>query len=358
MATSVEIPAGPDDITATWLTEVLGAPVTAVTVETVGTGQTGATYRVRPQYADPSAELPSTLVAKLVSQDQDVRARVTLGYRAEYMFYTHAADTLAVPLPPCYFCEIERDGMDFAMLLGDLAPSVQGDQIRGCSIREAELAVVALAGLHGPRWGDPEWLTFPGVTMPRPDADFAAGLQMAAVAAAETTLGVLGGRMTAADRDTLTATAEHTRDWLMCEPERFALLHGDYRLDNLLYDPERTRVTVVDWQTLSVGLPARDLAYFLGTGLPVEQRSGAERELVEAYHRALIGYGVTGYDAQSCWRDYRLGLPQITLISTFGVAFAASSERGDDMMLAMLSRGCAAIRELGTLELIDEMTAT
>ena len=33
--------------------------------------------------------------------------------------------------------------------------------------------------------------------------------------------------------------------------------------------------------------------------------------------------------------------------------FAAATERGDDMVLAMLSRGCQAIRELGTLDLIE-----
>jgi hypothetical protein len=37
-----------------------------------------------------------------------------------------------------------------------------------------------------------------------------------------------------------------------------------------------------------------------------------------------------------------------------GFAFATSTERGDDMMLAMLARGCQAIRELGTLDLVGE----
>lgn len=143
--------------------------------------------------------------------------------------------------------------------------------------------------------------------------------------------------------------------WLLLQPERFSLLHGDYRLDNLLFDPDRTRVTVVDWQTLTVGLPARDLAYFCGTSLVPELRAGAERELVEHYHRELVGHGVVDYDAETCWADYRLGMPQITLITTFGFAFSAATERGDDMVLTMLERGCRAIRELGTLELIGEI---
>jgi hypothetical protein len=61
---------------------------------------------------------------------------------------------------------------------------------------------------------------------------------------------------------------------------------------------------------------------------------------------------VTGYDADTCWRDYRLGVLQAPLLSGLGFAFAASTERGDEMMLTMFARGCRAIRELGTLDLI------
>ena len=43
---------------------------------------------------------------------------------------------------------------------------------------------------------------------------------------------------------------------------------------------------------------------------------------------------------------------QAPLISALGFAFAAATERGDDMVLTMLTRGCRAIRDLGTLELL------
>ena len=140
--------------------------------------------------------------------------------------------------------------------------------------------------------------------------------------------------------------------WLLVEPNRFALMHGDYRLDNMLFDPDRSRITVVDWQTLGVGLPARDLAYFTATSLLPETRSAIDEELVEPYHRELLGYGVTDYDLASCWRDYRLGTLQAPLITALGCAFAISTERGDEMMLVMLERGCQAIRELEALDLL------
>jgi hypothetical protein len=130
-------------------------------------------------------------------------------------------------------------------------------------------------------------------------------------------------------------------------------MHGDYRLDNMLFDPDRTSITVVDWQTMGVGLPARDLAYFTATSLAPDVRAEIEQDLVGRYHEALLSYGVTDYDADTCWRDYRLGVIQAPLISGLGFAFAASTERGDEMMLAMFHRGCRAIRELGTLDLLS-----
>ena len=71
-----------------------------------------------------------------------------------------------------------------------------------------------------------------------------------------------------------------------------------------------------------------------------------------------MGYGITDYDFDTCWRDYRLGVVQAPLLTGLGSAFASSTERGDDMMLAMLQRGCRAIRELGTLELIRSYQAS
>jgi aminoglycoside phosphotransferase (APT) family kinase protein len=121
--------------------------------------------------------------------------------------------------------------------------------------------------------------------------------------------------------------------------------------------PDGSGVTVVDWQTLGVGLPARDLAYFTATSLTPELRASIEKDLVSEYHRALSGYGVTGYDRETCWRDYRLGMTQTVLISALGFAFATATDRGDDMVLTMLSRGCQAIRELGSLDLVGQYAA-
>jgi hypothetical protein len=354
----MDMPRGPADVTAAWLGSVLGADVRDVDVTPIGTGQTGATYRISATYAADQSGLPPTFAIKLPAQDDAVRERVALGYRSEVEFYTDVADRVHIPVPRCFHSDISDDGTDFALLLADMAPAVQGDQIAGCTAQDALLAVEALAGLHGPSWCDSQWLELSSISMPKPGDEAAAkGLGDVARMAADITIEKLGERMSAEDRETLTESMALVTPWLLAEVNRFALMHGDYRLDNMLFDPDRTRVTVVDWQTMGIGLPARDLAYFTATSLVPEIRAAIESDLVERYHHALTGYGVTDYDFDACWRDYRLGVVQAPLITTLGFAFAASTERGDEMILTMLHRGCRAIRELETLDLIRAYSA-
>jgi len=355
MTAQTPLPARPAQITADWLGSVLQRDIASVSVDAVGTGQTGATYRITPVYPQPSHG-PTSFIAKLPSQQPEVRQRVALGYRAEYAFYTRVANTVAIPLPHVYYCAIGSDGTEFVLLMSDLDPAVQGDQILGCTKPEALLAVEALAGLHGPRWCDPSWLTFDDVTMPKADADIARGMGQLAHAALDKTLSDLGGRVSAQDRATLIESADLVERWLSISPERFCLLHGDFRLDNLLFNPDKTSVTVVDWQTITVGLPTRDLAYFLGTSLNTDLREVVELELVAAYHQRLIRFGVVGYSAAECWNDYRISMLQVPLLTTFGYAFAATTDRGDQMILTMLARGCDAIRYLGTTNMIKTLT--
>lgn len=356
MSAVSSIPRYPSDVTPAWLADVLArhgtaADVAAVDVHPVGTGQTGATFRVTATYTTDQRGLPGSFILKLPSGDDAVRDRVALGYRCECAFYQSVADRVNIPVPECFGCEITGDGADYALLLADQAPAVQGDQIAGCGVGEARLAVRALAGLHGPTWCDPYWQSFEGLVMSVTGPDAIRGMGELAKMAADITVDRLNGKLSDADAETLVTAMSLVTPWLLNAPDRFALLHGDYRLDNLLFDGER--ITVVDWQTMGVGLAGRDLAYFTGTSLEPEVRAQADTELVTEYHRALQEQGVTGYDQATCWHDYVLGMVQVPLISALGCAFSIETERGHDMMAAMLRRGCRAIRDLGTLDLID-----
>jgi hypothetical protein len=345
-------------VTSDWLVAVLSKAGTVevrdVTVTEVGTGQTGATYRVAADYSSNPTGLPETFVIKIQAQDEAVRDRVTLGYRSECAFYASVADRVKIPVPQCFHCEITEDAMQYALLLADQAPAVQGDQIAGCGEDHARLAVAALGGLHAPTWCQTEWLTFPGLAMTTLDEAGAKGMGDVARLSAQMTIDKLGSRIDTGDRETLTASMDLVSEWVLADFGRFSLIHGDYRLDNMLFHPEG-RVTVVDWQTLGVGLPARDLSYFAATSLDPKLRRKIERELVAHYHRALSDLGVEGYSLDDCWQDYRFGMIQAPLISALGCAFAVGTDRGDAMMAVMLARGCQAIRDLDTLALVREI---
>jgi hypothetical protein len=337
----------PADLTPAWLTEALGRPVTGVTPERVGTGQIGTCYRLTLE--SPTAPGGTErIVAKLPAPDPGLREMLAGAYRGEVRFYRELAATVAVRAPAVHHVAMTPGTGDFTLLLEDLAPWVQGDQIAGCTVAQARDAAVNLAGLHGPRWCDPALLDVEGLSINGPaDAALLAEVYAPAV---ETFASDLGGLLEPADVEVLRRSADAIEAWALARAERFALVHGDYRLDNLLFpDDGSPGVCAVDWQTLSLALPARDVAYLVATSLPVAERRVHEDALVAAYHEALLGYGVEGYDLASCREDYRFAMLQGPLVAVLGCVYGTRTDRGDRMFATMIRRSCTAIRDLETL---------
>jgi hypothetical protein len=336
-----------EQLTPAWLSEALGARVDDVAAVPVGTGQIGTCYRLTLS----GTGVPTSMLAKLPAPDPGTRDILANVYRTELRFYSLIAPTVDVRVPTTYYSEMAADSGDFTLLMEDLSPREQGDQLAGCSVEQARDAVVNLAGLHGPRWCDPTLLDVEGLQINGPDD---ASL-MAELYGPATDIFVDGLAALLSDEDVVTLREVVTiiEAWALARAERFGLVHGDYRLDNLMFPPDGgPGVVALDWQTLSLALPARDLAYFLSTGLSAEDRRAHERDLVAAYHQALTAYDVRGYSLEDCWEDYRFAMVQGPLVSVFGCAYGTRTERGDRMFAAMVARSCAAIRDLDTLALV------
>lgn len=335
-----------EDLTAEWLTTALGKRVDTVVSEVVGTGQMGSTHRLHLA-GDPS--LPATVLAKVPSEDAGTRMMMAGAYLNEIRYYNELASTVKIRVPRSYYAAIGDEGT-FTLLMEDLAPAQVGEQIAGCSPDQALAAVVNLAGLHGPRWCDPTLLTIDGMLPSGPEMG-----ELLAVTyppAIETFLEMLGEHLSDDDVATLNAATPLMARWMGARTDRFALLHMDYRLDNLLFEVDGPAVYAVDWQGLSIGHPLRDVAFFLSTSLAVEDRRENERAIVAAYHERLSSFGVSDYSAEQCWEDYRFGTLQNLFITVFGAAYSSRTERGDRMFLAMIERGCAAIRDLDVINLV------
>jgi hypothetical protein len=339
-----------EGLSAEWLSRALGGEVHEVSAERVGTGQIGTCHRLVLTGPAVGTTLPERVLVKLPAPEPGTRELLAGAYRGELRFYSEIAPTVAVRVPDCHYAAMTDGSGDFTLLLEDLAPAVQGDQIAGCTVAQAHDAAINLAGLHGPRWCDPSLLEIEGLALNGPED--AAVLAELYGPATELFIEGLGDLVAPEDRDTLRACVDVAEAWALGRSERFGLVHGDYRLDNLMFPADGgPGVVAVDWQTLSLGLPARDLAYFVATGLSVADRRAHERDVVASYHRALEGYGVASYDLDACWDDYRFAMVQGPLVSVFGCAYGTRTERGDRMFAAMVARACTAIRDLGTLAL-------
>lgn len=336
-----------EGLTAAWLAEVLASEVRSVAIEPVGTGQTAATYRLSLEAPD----LAPTLIAKVAAGDDAGRTRVSFAYRNEVGFYAQVAPTVDVAVPRCHHAAIGDDAMQFTLLLDDLRPRTPGVQVDGCAPERVAGAIGNLVGLHAPRWSDPTLTDLDFIE--GPTAATAAFTGEVAKAATEGFVERYAPDLDEADVGTLRASAAAVVDWLLTGLEPFSVLHGDYRLDNLMFGVDPHDVVAVDWQTVAVGPPARDVAYLLATGLTVEDRREHEEALVAGYHRALLERGIEGYDAARCFEDYRLGLLHGPLITTVGCMFspAARTDAADAMFVSMARRTCAAVRDHGSLDL-------
>src|SRR4030081_2687830 len=301
---------GPLKIDPEWRTGALRradairvARVVDMTCKPVGNGIVGDSYRFGLTYQEVEPDAPASVIGKFPAADPDSRraGSAHLLYLREVSFYRELAHTLAIHTPRSFVAGTDLGTDDFTLILEDLAPFRQVDQLAGCSLEDAEIVMAEAAALHAPRWGDPalqslDWL------VARP------------------------ARASATVHERLPPIirlfAERYRDAL--EPEFLALVeklpkglarsrddrssprtlqHADFRLDNVLFDigGGARPMATLDWQTVSVGPGAMDVDYFLSTGLDAAERRQHEADLVRFYHAELARRGVRNYDWDHCW---------------------------------------------------------
>ena len=338
------------------------ARVHSVRDEEIGTGQMSESRRLRVEY-DGDCALPTTLIAKFPSADPKSRAtgKLTRCYEVESSFYRDLRDALDVGAPTCFHVERDEATDDFLLLLEDFAPCRQGDQIVGCTIDEARSCVDELVRLHGPLWNS-SYLSKLAWLNRSTDKD-RSGSQALMQTVFPGFLQRYGDRLTAEARRIGEEFVRDSGGYFRRELPHRTVVHGDFRLDNLLFrgpgDSSRAptaangavtgvHVGVVDFQTVTHACGAQDLAYFVGAGLTTEARRLHESELVQRWVDGLRGYNVAlTYD--DAWHEYRKFTFAGYVMAVVASMIVKQTDRGDEMFLAMANRHAQHAVDLDSL---------
>ncbi|WP_207790154.1 oxidoreductase family protein [Polymorphobacter arshaanensis] len=354
MIASGDLRSTSETVDPAWLTDVLrrsgalqSARVTDLTWKNVGAGMLGDSIRFDLRYDRDEDGAPASVVGKFPARDAVSRATgIDFGlYQTEVRFYQEIAATVAVRAPHCYYADINPATGDFAVILEDLGPARQGNQLTGCSLADAEQAMIQGAALHGPRWGEAGLRDIPWIAS-------RAGTGSAVVDGMPGFIAEFHRRyddilepefMAVADRYAANALAFLGRDYAP-----LTLGHVDFRLDNMLFDARGGSVplAVLDWQSVSVTAGMLDISYFLGAGITRDERRQHERDLLGLYLEELRRYGVRDYGWDALWHDYRVTAFQGVSTAIFASAATARTERGDAMFLAMARGACAQVIDI------------
>jgi hypothetical protein len=358
MPRSIPLVATPDEVSVAWMDGVLSgagiAPAGALESlqgTSIGTGKVGEIVRYALRWRAGVAA-PASVVGKFASRDAASRqAGLRTGtYVREVSFYRRLAQSVRLPVPACYGVELDPESGSFVLVLEDLTPARQGDQLKGCTLDEAALALEALPGLHAPHWGSPalareSWL---GVR-----SQSASGLGAIYDALVEPFAARFAARLAAE----VIAAARRLRGrvpaWIARDAEPYTLLHGDYRSENMLFGAADARfaLAVVDWQTVAIGPGLSDVAYFLGASLPVELRRKHEVELLRGYCASLAAHGIE-LDWSRCWNEYRTHAFAGLHMAVVASQLVGRDPRSDEMFCVMAERHAAHALDLESFDLL------
>ncbi|MGE4323415.1 MAG: phosphotransferase [Sphingobium sp.] len=361
MVTTADLPilSAPDMLTPERVTRVLresgaitDASVVHVDFEPIGAGLLGDTMRFNLRYDRDEPGAPMTLAGKFPAVDPHARAGgKEIGvYLTETRFYQTIAADVPVRAPRCHYAVIDPESCEFGVLLEDVGPARAADQLTGCTRADAEEALRQAAALHAPRFGDADiwsidWMKIRYGVLGKVCDSFDDYVRTFLERYAD---------MLEPEYQRLTERfAPLVREFALKRPDRYALIHGDFRLDNMLFDAKGGDVPLVilDWQSIAPENPGIDFSYFIGTSYPMDLRARDELDLVRYYHEQMQARGVRTYAWDDVWRDYRRGAWLGLFTAVFASAVTKRTDRGDRMFMRMARGSAAQMVEHDTLSL-------
>ena len=333
------------DATPEWLTGVLaangllqdGAEVTSYETAPIGTGQMADTTRFTLHYDQPGGGPPS-VVGKFASANEQSRGTglALRAYEIEVRFYREVAARVRTRLPAVYAAEIEPETGWFTLLMEDVAGARQGDQIAACTPVVAVAVLEGMAGLHAPCWESPELARLEWLNRNTPESVEFLGAMVSSLLPGF--LERYEGQLTPEHQDVCRVYAENVPAYVSLRTGPRTAAHGDFRLDNFLFEPNDPEPVVVDWQTAVWAGAAFDVAYFVGGCLTTEDRRAHQDDLLAHYHDTLCRLGVRDYPLDQLRADVRVESFAGILMAIVASMVVERTDRGDLMFLTSTMR--------------------
>jgi hypothetical protein len=366
-----EVPARTADATPAFVTEalreggVIGPDSRVAEVDHdeigVGVGIVGQLARLGLRYDGHAEGAPGTVILKLPSEVPENRAVADHFnfYEREGRFYQQIGEKLSVRTPRCYWNHIDVERQTFGLLLEDLGSRTMISQVAGVGADRAAQALRALGELHATWWSSPaldglEW-------MPRLDdpINLAAGQQYRD--AWPLFVERIGDAIPAEALE-LGERVQHAMEELLLRGLNEApmtICHGDFRVDNLLFDDStdgHDHVAMLDWQITLRGPGVGDVCYFLSQSMQPDARRAAEHDLVRTWYDAVVaaaGRKVDDYPFDLAWSHYRRALLSATVYPVTGMgAMDPANERGHQLVTEMAVRSFSACLDLDAADLL------
>ena len=335
-----------EELQADWFSSILsaaglsgGADLSEVTLEPVSGGLMARMVRATLTYPG-QASPPESLLVKFPTDDAGSLgvAHAMSMYELETRFYSDIAPLVPdMGLPRCYLAKLSDDAKTFTLVLEDLSGElVAGDVLRPSTVDECSRALGELAKFQAPLWNSSklsalDWIADPARTI---------GVFDALPAGLPPFLARFGDQLDAAHVTLFEHVIPRAGEWVRSWKAPTVVQHGDFRSDNIMFsiDPRNPRVAVIDFQTVRLGPPGVDPAYYLGSALATEDRRNAERDLIAEYHEHLLSGGVADFGFDACWDSYRNGAMYGVLLFVGMAGRVASTERGDQLIVDQIRR--------------------
>ncbi len=318
-----------------------------------GTGMMAEISKLVLTYEGNAGEAPATVIAKYSSQNEtnrEIANQYNLPERETR--YIAELDRLTEARTPRAYCSLLQ-GNKFLILMEDMTDYEVGSQVKGADLRQSELAIDELAKLHSAFWekvDDLDWV--PHIA----NSYHADNMKNLADIGFDAVLEKFADFVPASFRDfkqDYLSAIRNLQAYMDSAP--VTLVHGDYRMENLLYGckPGHDPVAIIDWQGPLIARGMNDVALFLAQSTKTEVRREHERALLQRYLDGLAAGGVKGLSFDALWESYRHAvLYSWVYVSVVAGTLDSSNATAFAWMSQMVARQAAAMLDLDVLSLL------